>query len=146
MSSRILFSSILMVCLMAIGFLSVTPEAKAASAGQSFSKTSVGTESHLTKINGYDRRGYRIVLPIVPYIAYDYAYEYSRGRYPTHIGPGYIYNNYHIVPTDDYDDRGDGGHHHAAKQRCADRFRSFEWDTGLYTTYRGPKRLCPYLR
>jgi hypothetical protein len=30
--------------------------------------------------------------------------------------------------------------------RCAARFRSFEWDTGLYTTYGGEKRLCPYLR
>lgn len=34
----------------------------------------------------------------------------------------------------------------SAMQRCDDRFRSFEWDTGLYTTYGGDKRLCPYLR
>jgi hypothetical protein len=34
----------------------------------------------------------------------------------------------------------------SAMQRCANRFRSFEWDTGLYTTYGGEKRLCPYLR
>jgi hypothetical protein len=33
----------------------------------------------------------------------------------------------------------------AAMQRCAAQFRSFEWDTGLYTTYEGAKRLCPYL-
>lgn len=33
-----------------------------------------------------------------------------------------------------------------AMQRCDNRFRSFEWDTGLYTTYGGDKRLCPYLR
>lgn len=33
-----------------------------------------------------------------------------------------------------------------AMQRCADRFNSFEWFTGLYTTYGGEKRLCPYLR
>ena len=33
----------------------------------------------------------------------------------------------------------------AAMQRCAAQFRSFEWDTGLYTTYGGEKRLCPYL-
>ena len=32
-----------------------------------------------------------------------------------------------------------------AAQRCAAQFRSFEWDTGLYTTYAGEKRLCPYL-
>jgi hypothetical protein len=34
----------------------------------------------------------------------------------------------------------------SAMQRCDDRFRSFEWDTGEYTTYGGEKRLCPYLR
>lgn len=33
-----------------------------------------------------------------------------------------------------------------ARSRCAARFKSFEWDTGLYTTYGGDKRLCPYLR
>jgi hypothetical protein len=33
----------------------------------------------------------------------------------------------------------------AAMQRCAAQFRSFEWNTGLYTTYGGDKRLCPYL-
>ena len=29
---------------------------------------------------------------------------------------------------------------------CARNFRSFEWNTGLYTTFAGEKRLCPYLR
>ena len=29
---------------------------------------------------------------------------------------------------------------------CAENFRSFEWRTGLYTTFSGEKRLCPYLR
>ena len=29
---------------------------------------------------------------------------------------------------------------------CAQNFRSFEWGTGLYTTYSGERRLCPYLR
>src|SRR6185312_8141601 len=29
---------------------------------------------------------------------------------------------------------------------CAQNFRSFEWNTGLYTTYEGEKRLCPYLK
>jgi hypothetical protein len=33
-----------------------------------------------------------------------------------------------------------------AIERCDARFRSFERDTGLYTTYGGEKRLCPYLR
>jgi hypothetical protein len=34
----------------------------------------------------------------------------------------------------------------SAMERCDRRFRSFEWDTGLYTTFGGDKRLCPYLR
>jgi BA14K-like protein len=29
---------------------------------------------------------------------------------------------------------------------CAQNFRSFEWNTGLYTTYEGERRLCPYLK
>lgn len=29
---------------------------------------------------------------------------------------------------------------------CAQNFRSFEWNSGLYTTYGGDKRVCPYLR
>lgn len=29
---------------------------------------------------------------------------------------------------------------------CAENFRSFEWGTGMYTTYSGERRLCPYLR
>lgn len=29
---------------------------------------------------------------------------------------------------------------------CAQNFRSFEWNTGMYTTYGGERRLCPYLR
>jgi hypothetical protein len=30
--------------------------------------------------------------------------------------------------------------------QCAREFRSFEWNTGLYTTFGGEKKLCPYLR
>ena len=34
-------------------------------------------------------------LPIAPtYRAYDWPYYYSRGHYPTHIGPGYVYYGY----------------------------------------------------
>ncbi|HEX6000147.1 MAG TPA: hypothetical protein VFZ16_12260 [Hyphomicrobiaceae bacterium] len=32
------------------------------------------------------------------------------------------------------------------RELCARNFRSFEWNTGLYTTYGGEKKLCPYLR
>lgn len=33
-----------------------------------------------------------------------------------------------------------------AWERCADTFRSFEPDTGMYTGYDGVRRVCPYLR
>lgn len=42
--------------------------------------------------------------------------------------------------------RYDGLPYDERRNQCASRFRSFEWDTGLYTTYGGEKRLCPYLR
>jgi len=38
------------------------------------------------------------------------------------------------------------GNARSAMQRCDNRFRSFEWETGYYTTYGGDKVLCPYLR
>lgn len=31
-------------------------------------------------------------------------------------------------------------------RKCDREFRSFEWDTGMYTTYGGDRRVCPYLR
>lgn len=52
-----------------------------------------------------------------------------------------------------YDDYAYGGPYHYPsdyqgdpRRMCAQSFRSFEWNTGLYTTYEGEKRLCPYLR
>lgn len=55
---------------------------------------------------------------------------------------GYYYDDYayegpYYYPSD-Y--RGD------PRRICAQNFRSFEWDTGLYTTYSGERKLCPYLR
>ena len=54
---------------------------------------------------------------------------------------GYYYDTYaydgpYYYPSD-Y--RGD------PRDICARHFRSFEWRTGLYTTYQGEKRVCPYL-
>lgn len=55
---------------------------------------------------------------------------------------GYYYDDYaHEGPyyyPSDY--RGD------PRRVCAQNFRSFEWNTGLYTTYSGERRLCPYLK
>jgi hypothetical protein len=52
-----------------------------------------------------------------------------------------------------YDDEAYDGPYYAPtgyagdpRNLCAQNFRSFEWNTGLYTTYDGDKRLCPYLR
>ena len=56
--------------------------------------------------------------------------------------PGYYYD----------DDEYEGPYYYPSNYSgdpraiCAQNFRSFEWRTGLYTTYSGEKRLCPYLR
>jgi len=56
--------------------------------------------------------------------------------------PGYYYDDYAY----------DGPYYRPSRfagdprTLCAENFRSFEWNTGLYTTYGGEKRLCPYLR
>jgi hypothetical protein len=47
---------------------------------------------------------------------------------------------YRSAPAYADDDIGD------PRELCAREFQSFEWDTGLYTTYSGEKKLCPYLR
>lgn len=146
MSSRNLFVSILFACLLMTGLQRLVPEANAASAGHSFHDPAESAKNSLMEIK-HRARASRIYLPIVPYIAYDYPYYYSRGFYPTHIGPGYVYHGY---PYAHYR-RGHGyaGYEagpRSAKDRCARRFRSFEWETGLYTTYGGHKKPCPYLR
>ena len=47
---------------------------------------------------------------------------------------------YRSAPAYADDEAGD------PRELCAQEFQSFEWDTGLYTTYAGEKKLCPYLR
>lgn len=61
-----------------------------------------------------------VYAPRRAYAYYD-AYDYN--------GPYYYPSNYQGDP----------------RTVCARYFRSFEWDTGLYTTYRGEKHMCPYL-
>ncbi len=143
MSSRNLFASILMACLLTIGLTGLAPVANAASAGQSFVNPGESASNNVIEIT---RRGrsQKIYLPVGPsYLYYDYPYYYSRGYYPTHIG-GYIY--YPDIYSRGYYNAGDAGVPYSAKERCDRRFRSFEWDTGLYTTYGGHKKLGPYLR
>ena len=69
---------------------------------------------------------------VVGSIIADRAYRPRPGRYydeAAYDGPCYYPADY----------RGD------PREICAQNFRSFEWRSGLYTTYSGEKRLCPYL-
>jgi hypothetical protein len=53
--------------------------------------------------------------------------------------PGYVYDEeVYDAPPPDY--TGD------PRALCAEKFRSFEPSTGLYTTYSGEKKTCPYLK
>jgi hypothetical protein len=54
------------------------------------------------------------------------GHYYDEGPYD---GPYYYPSNYGGDP----------------REICAENFRSFEWETGFYTTYSGERRLCPYL-
>src|SRR5215467_11632901 len=55
--------------------------------------------------------------------------------------PGYYYDDYAYEGPYYYP----SGYSGDPRAICAQNFRSFEWNTGLYTTYGGEKRLCPYL-
>ena len=56
--------------------------------------------------------------------------------------PGYYYDDYAYAGPYYYPP----GYQGDPRVICAQNFRSFEWQTGLYTTHSGEKRLCPYLR
>jgi hypothetical protein len=90
MSSRKLFASILMVCVLPLGFLGIAAVVDGASAGKSIRQPGEGARNYVLEMKRRGR-GPRIHLPIGPsYVYYDYPYYYSRGYYPTHIG-GYVY-------------------------------------------------------
>jgi hypothetical protein len=90
--TRNLFASLLTACVLAVGFHGAAPAANAAAAGLPVVKAGE-SKSHVIEIKGRARSP-RLYLPIVPYIAYDYPYYYSRGHYPTSIGHGYVYYGY----------------------------------------------------
>jgi hypothetical protein len=107
MGSRNFFASVLMACLLALGFLGIAPVANAAPAWQALLKPSESAKNNLIEIK-HRRRGERrtpLYVPIVPYSAYDYPYYYRRGFYPTHVGPGYIYYGYPYFYRMKYSDR-----------------------------------------
>jgi opacity protein-like surface antigen len=116
--------------------------AAAAPVGPAIAPAAVKSGSAVTEVQyrggwrGYRRGGYgrgialglgaaivggvianEIYRPRAGYYYDDYAYD----------GPYYRPSRY----------AGDG------RTLCAENFRSFEWDTGLYTTYGGEKRVCP---
>ena len=144
MSNRDLFASILTACLLAAGFAGLAPTANASPIVQAIAHPGESVGDKLIEIKNRDH-GVSIYLPVGPSSRYyDYSYYYSRGYYPTHIG-GYVYYNPKTY-SPEHDETGYEGVPYSAKERCDRRFRSFEWETGLYTTYRGNKKLCPYLR
>ncbi len=66
-------------------------------------------------------------------IIYSQSYLPRRGAYYD----TYAYSGPYYYPEDF---RGD------PREMCARYFKSFEWRTGMYTTYGGERRPCPYLQ
>lgn len=50
--------------------------------------------------------------------------------------------NSHAAPRRSYS--GDG--YQAAKNRCARKYRSYNWRSDTFVTYSGVRKLCPYVR
>ncbi len=99
MNGRNSFQSILMACSLAVGLGGLVAMAGAASAGPSFVKPGESAGNNVIEIKQRGR-GPLFYLPIAPsYLAYDYPYYYSRGHYPTHIRPGYVFYGYSLSTT-----------------------------------------------
>jgi len=94
----------------------------------------------VTQVRWWGRRGWGAAPWIglgagvaIGTIIADEAYRPRRGYYYD----DYAYDGPYYYPA---------GYRGDPRVMCAENFRSFEWRTGLYTTYSGEKRLCPYLR
>ena len=84
--------------------------------------------------------------------------QFHRGGFGRGLGIGVLgaviaNEAYRPRPGAYYDDYAYEGPYYAPADYAGDprslraeHFRSFEWNTGLYTAYSGEKRLCPYLR
>jgi hypothetical protein len=93
MSGRTFLPSIVTACLLILG-LGFGPSA--VSAGQIAMSSDTAARNGVVEIK-YRKRSPWFSLPIAPsYLAYDYPYYYSRGHYPTHIPPGYVYYGYRL--------------------------------------------------
>jgi BA14K-like protein len=93
---------------------------------------------------GYPHRGYRRGWGAAPWLGLgagivigsiiaNEAYRPRRGYYYD----DYEYDGPYYYPS---------GYSGDPRKICAENFRSFEWNSGLYTTYEGERRLCPYLK
>jgi hypothetical protein len=117
MSSRRLFASVPMACLLVLGFLGIAPVANAESGapsvkpGKIAKSNAAGTKRRV--------RSVRIHLPIGPsYVYHDYPYYYCRGYYPRHIG-GYVYYPYYYYYRSCYwgsKRDGESRRHHKARR------------------------------
>jgi BA14K-like protein len=67
------------------------------------------------------------------------AFIYSQTYLPRR---GYYYDTYAYDGPYYYPEGFSGDR----RELCSRYFKSFEWRTGMYTTYGGERRLCPYLR
>jgi hypothetical protein len=92
MSNQNVFASILIACLLAIGLGGLSQVANAGPSAQTFLNSGKSSGNTATQVE-YRYSEPRIHPRIGPsYSGYDYPYYYNRGYYPTHIGPGYVYN------------------------------------------------------
>jgi len=133
--------------LLPLGALALTAglaPAEAAPAGQTVASSLIqsasATDSGVTQVR-YRHRGHRfgrgvgigLGVGILGAIIAAQAHRPRRGTY----NDDEVYDGPYYAPS---------GYQGDPRALCAQSFRSFEWRTGLYTTYGGDKRLCPYLR
>src|SRR5262245_54355645 len=94
MFRRKLLPSFVAACLLTVGLGGVDPNA--ALAEQVIQKPGESGRNDVIEIK-HRSRGPWFYLPIAPsYLAYDDPYYDSRGHYPTHIPPGYVYYGYRL--------------------------------------------------
>jgi BA14K-like protein len=129
----------------ALGVAFAFAPAEAAPAAPTPAAAGTSEASAVTQVQyGYRRRGYGRGWGAAPWIGLgagvvvgaiiaNEAYRPRRGYYYD----DYAYDGPYYYPA---------GYAGDPRAICAQNFRSFEWRTGLYTTYTGERRLCPYLR
>ena len=157
MSTWKILSAAAAVMLMTLVSAQAAPMTSATEAVKAQATEAAQTSSEVTRVQwgnrGYYRGGYGRY-------GYGYGRGYRRGPYiGLGIGAGIVAgaiiadSYYRPRPGYYYDDYAYTGPYYRPAQYagdprvlCAESFRSFEWRSGLYTTYAGEKRLCPYLQ